>query len=164
MQLVSSLGTVITISQFHIVGPIQGMMTAGCQAILNTHQSQFRNLASVWYDGKWSTWLSEFQSLTLRGKHYTDKRRWERMNSCARLCLAVTLLRTAFRCTKDKKHCQLRNFFFTYVWMHRNNICNWSSSFSPLLYSLTLEHPYVALNPQMVILLDLSKGFRMLGS
>lgn len=164
MQLVSSLGTGIIISQFHIVGRIQRMMTAGCQAILNTHQSQFRNLASVWYDGKWSTWLSEFQSITLRGKHYTDKRRWERMNSCARLCLAVTLPRTAIRCTKDKEHCQLCNFFLTYVWMHRNNICNWNNFFSLLLYSLTLEHPYVGLNPQMVILLDLSKGFTMLGS
>ena len=164
MQLVSSLGTAIIISQFHIVGRIQRMTTAGCQAILNTHQSQFRNLASVWYDGKRSTWLSEFQSITLRGKHYTDKRRWERMNSCARLCLAVPLPRTAFRGTKGKKRCQLCNFFFTYVWMHRNNICNWNNFLSPLLYSLTLEHPYVGLNPQMVILLDLSKGFTMLGS
>lgn len=164
MQLVSSLGTAIIISQFRIVGQIQRMMIAGCQATLNTHQSQFRNLASVWYDGKRSTWLSEFQSITLRGKHYTDKRRWERMNSCAKLCLAVPLPRTAFRGTKGKKRCQLCTFFFTYIWMHRNNICNWNSFLSPLLYSLTLEHPYVGLNPQMVILLDLSKGCTMLGS
>lgn len=164
MQLVSSLGTVISISQFHRVGVIQGMMTVGCQAILNTHQSQFRNLAYVWNDGKWSTWLSEFQGLTLTGKHCIDKRRWERMNSCARLCLVVTLPSTAFRCTKDKKHCQLCNFFFTCVWMHRNNICNRNSSPFLLFHSLILEQLDVGLNPLIVILLDLNKGFRMLRS
>lgn len=90
-------------------------------------------------------------------KHYIDKRRWERMNSCARLCLVVTLPSTAFRCTKDKKQCQLCNFFFTYIWMHSNNICNWNSSPFFFFHSLTLERPYVGFNPLMIILLDQTK-------
>lgn len=108
----------------------------------------------MWNDGKWSTQLSEFQRLILRRKHYIDKRWWERMNSCARLCLVIMMPSRAFRCTKDKKYCQLCNFLFTYMWTHRNNTCNWNSSLFLLFHSLTRERSYVGLNPLMVILLD----------
>lgn len=90
-----------------------GMMTAGCRATLDRHQSQSWNLASVWNDRKGSTQLSEFQRLTLRGKHAVDKRPRNSTDSCARRCFAVTPQSTAFRCTKHGNGCQLCRFFFS---------------------------------------------------
>lgn len=86
-----------------------GMMTAGCRATLDRHQSQSWNLASVWNDRKGSTQLSEFQRLTLR----VDKRPRDSTDSCARRCFAVTPQSAAFRCTKRGNGCQLCRFFFS---------------------------------------------------
>lgn len=86
-----------------------GMMTAGCRATLDRHQSQSWNLASVWNDRKGSTQLSEFQRLTLR----VDKRPRDSTDSCARRCFAVTPRSAAFRCTKRGNGCQLCRFFFS---------------------------------------------------